>query len=454
MDDVDVSCFTPMTHRTETASEIQTWIDETIDCARRDRHDAFALVDAFEMILDRLSDLVSETMPHSSPVAILSLIEHTAEQASAFVDVDAVAPGPFDALDTRFRDIHRTILGGLGWTSEENAAYLFRFAVTPAGFFVGNVVSAYDTLLGESGTSHYIDLVARGIQGITERRPGDDEGFTPAEKTLLGLANRLGARPSSLDIHLRARSIDRSTPSKSIAAIDLYVQHGMMDRAVELVEEAMNGFVDLLSTSHLDYFRSLLVEGGRREGAAELAWRLFREGNPLYYLPLLRETVGDAWADSPWRSRAIDSLRSRAVDDSRVRRGVGRTEISRSDLIDVLLVEDAIDEAWQEAIDFDCSRKQWIALAKGFSASRPDDAVAIYQAHIEALEPRTSARAYDELINVLTMMRTTLESHDRLDEFLTYLRELKEHLARRRKLIAMMEKKFGTASSADPPFAV
>jgi len=443
-----------MTHRTETASEIQTWIDETIDGARRDRDDAFALVDAFEMILDRLSNLVSETTPPPSPVTILSLIEHTAEQASVFIDADAVAPGPFDMLDTRFRDLHRTVLGSLGWTSEENAAYLFRFAVTPAGFFVGNVVSAYDTLLGASGASHYIDLVARGIQGITERRPGDHEGFTPAEKTLLDLANGLGTRPSSLDIYLRVRSIDRSTPSKAMAAIDLYIQHGMMDRAVELVEEAMDGFGDLLSMSHLDYFRSLLVEGGRREVAAELAWRLFREGTPLYYLPLLRETVGDAWTDSSWRLRAIDSLRSRAVDDSKVRRGVGRTEISRSDLIDILLVEDAIDEAWQEAIDFDCSRKQWLALARGLSASRPDDAIAIYQAHVEALETRTSARAYDELIDILTMMRTTLESHDRLDEFLTYLRELKEHLARRRKLIAMMEKKFGAAPRVDPPFAV
>lgn len=432
----------PMQRPPDTPATLRRWIDEAVD---RANDDLFAVVETFEGILERIRAIVGERKSSLSPTDLLLLLEHTAERAFHFAETESQIPTVVDALDSSLVALHHEICSRLEWEPERLADYLFRLALTDTGFFITRITRVYDDVLGARGLAAYRALLAAAVHDIPIRRPADAPWFDQDERRVLRLVPDLENDPAWLNAYLEGRSKNRSTQAAYGAAIELYADHGRRESAVELIRQSLDWFGDELSPSLLERFRSLLIEAGQHETASEIAWRIFTHRNPLYGFQILRESVGSGWKESTWRARALDHIRSRVIDDSRARSGFKGSDISRSGFIDLLLGEGEIEEAWQEALSHDCSRKQWLALAEALAPSRPDDAVAIYAAHIESLEPRTGLAAYEEVVTTLTSMRDALSRHGRVDEFLMFLSELKERLARRRKLIDMIDERFGAS---------
>jgi len=425
------------------AHQLRSWIDRRHADAMRQSHDEVAAAEMFDEILDQFESHLGPGVNSVRPDELLPLLEHVAELVSGFADPNSFVPTPLDAIANRLRIVHHSICARLGWSSERLAEYLVRLALLPIGSFITNIAVNYADILGREGMVCVRSHVLRQLAGIRERPAGDDEPLTEHEERILDLADSFASDPDGFDVYIDARTRYRPGLAQLLSAINICVNHRRYDRAIPLIDEALQVFRDILSPADINNLRIQLIAGGRRDAAVELAWRLFNEGNPGYYLPFLRETVGDSWSTSPWRERALESLRRRTVPDAESHGGRSAQFIGRSALIRTLLLEGAVDEAWQEALDHDCSKRQWLELADALAPTRPDDAVAVYQAHVEALEPRTSASAYEELIGVLRRTRDTLHRHGRIDEFYLYLAELKQHLSRRRKLVRMIESEFG-----------
>lgn len=428
-----------MSTSSETAVLLRRWIDETIE---RAHNDLFAIVESFETILERIGVIARDGAKGISAADLLLLLEHAAERASAFTETESNVPTVIDALDSSLVALHHRICSLLDWTPAALGEYLFRLSVTEVGFFITRITRVYDDVLGAAGLAAYRSLLANAVRDIRMRKPGDSSWFDADERRVLRLVPDLEGDTAWLDDYLEGRTKDRSTQSAYAAAIDLYAHHGRWKDVVRLIQESLDWFDDEHSLSSLEKFRSLLVDAGQRSRAAEIAWRIFTHRNPLYGFPILRETVGSDWRSSQWRERALDHIRSRVTDDGRARSGFKGSEISRSGFIDLLLGEGELEEAWQEALSHDCSKTQWLALANALATSRPDDSVAIYTAHIESLEPRTSVAAYDEVILTLKSMRDVLRAHGRTDEFVSYLSEVKDQFGRRRKLLGMIDEHF------------
>lgn len=438
-------------HRSSTPSDdtpasFRIWIQAMVG---KTKDDPLAVVGAFEEILERLRLIGCDDRSRITPHDQLLLLEHTAERAFAFVEAESYVPAAIDALDSSFVSVHHAICSRLGWEPVRLAEYLHRFALADSGYFISRTTHIYADTLGDEGLRAYRMLLAQAVRAIPLRKPGEIFSLSPGEQRLLRRISDLENDPATLDYYLEGRTKDRSTPTAYGAAIDLYARYRRMEMVVELIQESIDWFGDELPLSTMERFRALLVHAGRRNDAADIAWKMFTNRNPLYGFRTLRETIGPEWRDSVWRDKALDYVRSHTGTIATIRSGT----ISRSDFIRLLIDEGELEEAWQEALDHDCSKRDWLLLADALSPSRPDDAVAIYQAHIESLEPRTSTSAYEELISILKLMREVLASQGRENEFAIYVSELKDHLARRRKLINMIDEQLSVTahtSSASP----
>lgn len=110
-----------------------------------------------------------------------------------------------------------------------------------------------------------------------------------------------------------------------------------------------------------------------------------------------------------------------------------------SRLVDILLWEGKVDDAWVEARRLGCRRTAWLELARRSEESRPEDAVAVYRQEIAALSGVTDKRVYAEVVDLLQRIRTCMARLGTAAEFPAYAAEVRAANARRPAFLALFD---------------
>ncbi|MPZ47398.1 MAG: hypothetical protein GEV05_29360 [Betaproteobacteria bacterium] len=76
------------------------------------------------------------------------------------------------------------------------------------------------------------------------------------------------------------------------------------------------------------------------------------------------------------------------------------------------LDEGDIDAALGEAKAGDCTAELWLQIARACAATHPQDAIGIYQAHVERLVARANNHAYDEAAELAGTIRKVMSRID------------------------------------------
>lgn len=113
-----------------------------------------------------------------------------------------------------------------------------------------------------------------------------------------------------------------------------------------------------------------------------------------------------------FRPRALDRLRAdaggaassarsaRAVAERR--RGYAAPPPSPYQvLIEELLHDNVVDDAWALAVEHGCNQALWMALAKACEKEHPLDAVGVYQREVEQLVDRKQTRSYEAAVELI-----------------------------------------------------
>jgi uncharacterized Zn finger protein len=108
-------------------------------------------------------------------------------------------------------------------------------------------------------------------------------------------------------------------------------------------------------------------------------------------------------------------------------------------LIDVLLDEDELDEAWAAA-DGVASQEQWLRLADAVAASRPADALAVYLQAVEPLRAQTGNEVYERVATLLLAARGCHQALGTMADFDRYLALLRADQKRKRNLMKILDK--------------
>ncbi|GAA2115708.1 SWIM zinc finger family protein [Streptomyces synnematoformans] len=196
----------------------------------------------------------------------------------------------------------------------------------------------------------------------------------------------------------------------------------------------------------LDYLTRRYTQAGRHTDAAALRRDRFHTELTLDTWRGLRTAAAAAgcW-DGPDgdRATALAALRA-AARTTREEAADGRTAAAAgvasagSALIDVLIDEGELDEAWHAAENL-ASRAQWLALADASARARPADAARAYLREVDERKRHTGDANYHEIATLLDKARACHQRTGTTGDFSRYTERLRTEQKRKRNLMRILD---------------
>lgn len=149
-------------------------------------------------------------------------------------------------------------------------------------------------------------------------------------------------------------------------------------------------------------------------------------------------------AESAWRTKALDFIRADIAEQRKKQAGRQsrwQRPIDNSLLVQIMVGDKDIENAWREARAGGCSELLWLQLAQAREADHPEDAIAIYRRQIEPLLRRKNNQSYEEAVAYLDRIHKLMTRLGREDEFKCDLQTLKTEWKRLRNFIKYVERK-------------
>ena len=240
----------------------------------------------------------------------------------------------------------------------------------------------YADALGPAGIDEYRRLIEPRFAALV---PGEDwshERFR-VRNARVGVA--LAARDPDELIAVKAN--DLRLPDDYAEIAGLLAETGRIDEAIRWCEQGLTDHAD--RTWQLAPLRELLAQLHRDRGdtdaALEVFWIAFEQQTLARRVPPSRPrgrcgrrrcSVG-----VPTRSRHC-SIRSPARNAAGSKPHVQHLSAT---IIEVLLFEGSVDDAWRAATERDCDQRLWMQLARARESEHPEDAIPIYEREVEAL---------------------------------------------------------------------
>jgi len=113
--------------------------------------------------------------------------------------------------------------------------------------------------------------------------------------------------------------------------------------------------------------------------------------------------------------------------------------VDHSRLVEILLWEGNVEEAWREAKEGGCSDRLWLDLAARREEGNPEDALTLYQERIEPLVNQTDNKAYRKAYELSLKVRTLMYHLGREAEFEEYVELLRLEYKRKRNFMKLLD---------------
>jgi uncharacterized Zn finger protein len=305
-----------------------------------------------------------------------------------------------------------------------------------------DAVDTYADVLGERGLAEYRRLAEKEWADVPTLGPARENvpRYYGRRERLADIMQALAYRSGHVEAVVAVKSKDLSSSFAYLEIAHLYKQAGDHEKALEWAEEGAWVFPD---GGHPELGRFLADEyhdRGRHEEALGLIWKGFEEVPRLHIYQDLKAHADRAGAWERWREKALDFLREdivRKKKESSSRYLV--FQVDHSELVEILLWEGNVEEAWREAKRGGCSDGLWLDLADRREDGHPEDSLAVYQERIEPLVNQTNNKAYTEAYGLLLRMRELMHRLGRQAEFDEYLQLLRLEYKRKRNFMKLLD---------------
>jgi uncharacterized Zn finger protein len=278
----------------------------------------------------------------------------------------------------------------------------------------------YTEPLGDAGVTHY-----------ATRLDAVPEGGPPRWLTQ-HLRQDLAKARKNTDALVQALADDLTDGHTYLRIADVLTTAG---RAEESLAWAERGFAEHPADAKLaDYLTRRYTATGRLDEALKIRWDQYRREPTLARHQHLLEAARATGEPDRHRAEALRILRAAAAQPSTAVR-------ASRDLIDVLLAEERIDDAWQAAETFGADRTHWLRLAEARQATHPAAAIPIYLREAIALIKTTNTRSYAQAADLLARARTASQAANRDPEWQQELTNLRTEHHRKRNLLTELARR-------------
>jgi uncharacterized Zn finger protein len=242
------------------------------------------------------------------------------------------------------------------------------------------------------------------------------------------------------DMEIAVRSRDLSSAYRFLELAQVCRSAGRDDEALDWAERGVRAFPERTDGRLREFLADEYLRRSRGGDAMAVVWTQFLEQPALAAFQLLRRYADQLGAWALWRPRVLAEV-GRSIDVAKAaaqtRAPVGRarhrweTSADGSPLIEILLWEGLVDEAWSEAEALGCSRGLWLRLAAAREVAQPADAIPIYRQEVDRLLQVSDKGNYAEAVALIGRVGPLMARLGREDEFTSYVADIREANGRR-----------------------
>jgi uncharacterized Zn finger protein len=402
-------------------------------------HDAYEWSRGVDDVIDAVEGLLD--VGHAGEMIELS--EHALAALARLGGMIDDSNGHVAVLCERLKALHLAASERARPDPAELARRLLRWQLDCELEVFYDAVDSYADVLGEAGLERYAELARGEWEQVPDLGPGDQHEHGSRfqiTRVMEGLA-RAGGDVDALVAVLRR---DLSLPYCFLRIAEVYREAGRDEEAVAWAARGLEAFPGERADSRLQTFLADVYGArGQHADALEIAWDRFADHPGLEsYRDLMSyaERVGE-WPRR--RERALGLLRKRATDarQDAQRRGYGWLRGGdHSQLVRIMLWEGDVEAAWREAEAGGCDESLWLDLAGLRKQTHPEDALRVYRERIEPTIARKTKRDYEDAVGLIEEVGGLLRRLGRESELAALVGEIRAAHARKRNLVALLDR--------------
>ena len=311
-----------------------------------------------------------------------------------------------------------------------------------------NAVKTYADVLGKRGVAAWRELLGKQWAELAELTPPQAGRTTEVQPIdhrrfqIQALMENLAESEGNVETLLTLKQRDLSSPHDFLSLAELCRSAGRDEEALDWAQRGLREFPGDLDAAGLrEFVAGELARLGRHEEAVTMAWEDFRRFGTLdRYRKLTRQAEEIPGTCVTWRKKAFAHLRDSIKQGKRTAKTKGWNHApDHSVLVEILLDEGAIDEAWAEAQSGGCHARLWLQLAAAREKLHPADALHVYQERITPTIAKGGAGAYREAVDLLKKVRKLFGRLERKADFAAYCEEVRHAHRQKRSLLRLLD---------------
>lgn len=220
---------------------------------------------------------------------------------------------------------------------------------------------------------------------------------------------------------------------------EVYHNNKLYDKALEWAEKGAKKFPEEMWHQNYNFLIAEYLRHKRYDNALTTAWTWLTRQPSIESCQQLIKVAVSAKKEKLWREKAFAFLRWEGPGSEKIRPS---TRGNRSILVEVLLAEKKIGQAWDEAVDGGCNDSLWMKLAAERGKSHPTDALWVYEAFIDELTESADRTSYERIVALLKLTAPLMKQLGQVDEFSAMVDGLRETWKRRRSFIELLNEAF------------
>jgi uncharacterized Zn finger protein len=404
----------------------------------------YADVDGYVSGIHSAFDLLGDLLRTGQSGAVIELAEHALRRVERAMDHVDDSDGGMGGVLGRLGELHLAACEVARPDPVALAGRLFAWELDGQWDVFSGAALTYANVLGAAGIAEYRRLAE--LEWATVPKLGPEAGvgrsFEGRRFRITSIMESLARATGDVDELLAVKARDLSSPYAFLEIARVCLDAGRADEALGWSEQGVRAFPDTPDGRLREFLADRYHERSRHDDAIALVWVPFEARPTIQGFAALKAHASHAGVWPAWRERAIELARASVVEAQRAARPpVNRWDnpTDGSSLVRMLLLEDDVDTAWQQAVALGCSESVWRELARRREIDHPADVIPIYQREVDALLRTTTNDGYAAAVERLGHIRDLMGRIGSGDEFPDYLAGVRAAHARKRNFTKMLD---------------
>jgi uncharacterized Zn finger protein len=390
-------------------------------------------------VVDSLKSLLKDG--HAD--AVIELAEHAleaVEEAMGSVDdSDGYMGGILDDL----QELHHAACKAAKPDAEALARRLFEWEVSGHWAVFYGAAATYADVLGKQGLAVHRQLAEAEWGKTRALKPGDkDPEMYGKRSRITHIMETLAEQAGDLEALVAVKARDLSSSHSFLNIAEMYQQAGDHAKAIEWAERGLKAFPERPDCRLREFLAEEYHRQKRHDEAMALIWACFTERPTLEQFQDLSKHANRIGQWPAWREKAMAVLREEIAESKRkAQKGqwAWHAQADYSELVRIFLLENDPEAAWREAQEGGCSDDLWLILAKKREKDHPEDAIPVYQKHVERVLNQKNNEAYREAVGLLREVRKLMAHAGRENDFAGYLASVRAEHKPKRNFIKLLD---------------